>query len=122
MSADKEKEPTEAANAFAILSDFKPKPAAQPLTHTKEIQEDISLVAKENGFHSREAKPEPAPKTKRFNAAEPKKQLNIKIPLPMHDRYYRMAEERGIKVLYELLGMGLDAIEEKEAKAAENKE
>lgn len=122
MSGDQPKEPTEAANAFAMLDDFKPKSATAAPVVTKEIEQDISQVAKNNGFHSREAKPEQAAKTKRFNAAEPKKQLNIKIPVPMHDRYYRMAEERGIKVLHELLGDALDALEEKEAKAAENKE
>ena len=123
MSGDQVKEPTEAANAFAILGDFRAKsPAAAPVV-TKEIEQDISRVAKDNGFHSREAKPETsAAKTKRFNAAEPKKQLNLKIPVPMHDRYYRMAEERGIQVLHQLLGDALDALEEKEAKAAENKE
>ncbi|WP_426237471.1 stability/partitioning determinant [Pseudomonas sp. TWP3-2] len=122
MSGDQPKEPQEAANAFSILGDFKAKPPASASVVTKEIEKDISKVAKENGFHSRDAKPDQAAKTKRFNAAEPKKQLNIKIPVPMHDRYYRMAEERGISVLHQLLGDALDALEEKEAKAAENKE
>ncbi|QIB09053.1 stability/partitioning determinant (plasmid) [Pseudomonas fluorescens] len=121
MSGDQAKEPTEAANAFAILADFKAKPSSVPVV-TKEIEKDINLVAQDNGFHSREAKPVQPAKTKRFNAAEPKKQLNIKIPVPMHDRYYRMAEERGIKVLHQLLGDALDALEEKEKRAAGNKE
>lgn len=121
MSGDQPKEPTGAANAFAMLGDFKAKPPAAPKV-TKEIEKDIDKVAQDNGFHSREAKPVQPAKTKRFNAAEPKKQLNIKIPVPMHDRYYRMAEERQIKTLHELLGQALDALEEKEARAAENKE
>lgn len=140
MSGDQPKEPTEAANAFAILGDFRAKaPATAALDAvTKKIEKDIHEVAENNGFHSREAKPAKAkakakkkrqPNTEkstkpRFNAAEPKKQLNIKIPIPMHDRYYRMAEERGIKVLHELLGDALDALEEREARiaAADNKE
>jgi len=130
MSADK---PTEAsgessaiqpASPFASLGNFKAKGASTPDKVTKEIQKDIDQVAAQNGFHSREAKPAQPAKTKRFNAAEPKKQLNIKIPVPMHDRYYQMAEERGIKVLHELLGDALDALVELEAlKAAkDNKE
>lgn len=125
MSSDQAKEPTEAANAFAILGDFKAKAPAAATSVTKEIEKDIQQVAAKNGFHSREAKPsQVAEKPKRFNAAEPKKQLNIKIPVPMHDRYYRMAEERGIKVLHELMGQALDALEELEAlkAAAETKE
>jgi hypothetical protein len=112
--------PSTPANAFAMLSDFKAKtPSAAPVV-TKEIEEDINKVAQDNGFHSRDAKPaqpsqaEQAGKAKRFNAAEPKKQLNIKIPVPMHDRYYAMAEKREIKVLHELLGQALDALEELE--------
>ncbi|MBV4524302.1 stability/partitioning determinant [Pseudomonas sp. SWRI74] len=122
MSADQVKEPTEAANAFAILGDFKAKAPASAATATvtKEIEKDIQQVAADNGFHSREAKPVNAAKARRFNAAEPKKQLNIKIPVPMHERYYRMASERGINVLHELLGDALDALEELEALKAAN--
>jgi hypothetical protein len=121
VSTDQVKEPTEAANAFAILGDFKAKAPvpATTATVTKEIEKDIQQVAEDNGFHSREAKPVKVAKARRFNAAEPKKQLNIKIPVPMHERYYRMAEERGINVLHELLGDALDALEELEALKAE---
>ena len=118
MSGERPEGGHEAASAFAMLGNFKAKAPGGSSEVTKKIEEDINKVAEDNGFHSREAKPLAAGKSKRFNAAVPKKQLNIKIPLDMHDRYYRMAEERGIKVLHELLGYALDALEEKE-KAAE---
>lgn len=103
--------PTPTPDAFAKLAMFKAKPVAEAGEVTKEIQKDIDKVAMANGFHSREAAPA---KQKRFNAAVPKKQLNIKIPLDLHDRYYRMAEERGNTVLWQLLDDALAALKEKE--------
>lgn len=117
MSGERPEDGSEVVSAFAMLGNFKPKAPSPSTEVTKEIEKDINKVAEDNGFHSREAKPVQAGKSKRFNAAVPKKQLNIKIPLDMHERYYRMAEERGIKVLHELLGDALDALEEKEKAA-----
>jgi len=106
------------ANAFAKLGNFKPKSpvAAEALeAAARGAQKEIDQVAQTNGFPSREAAAT-SPSRKRFGAAGPKRQLNIKCPHELHDRYYSMAEERGHTELYKLLAEALDALQEKEAR------
>ena len=107
-----------AKSAFASLGKYTPKAADDQPVISPEIQKEIDEVGVANGFLSRKAK-EPkaqASSRPRFNAAEPKKQLNIKIPVSMHDEYYEMARERGISKLHELLGMALAALKAQDKK------
>lgn len=105
---------TEVVSPFASLGQFKAKADVVELpVDTKKLQQDIDQVAAANGFHSRDAKPAAPAKAKRrrFGASEPKAQLNIKAPPAEVERFYRMAEERGIRVLGDLLTSALDALE-----------
>ncbi|QLG96706.1 stability/partitioning determinant (plasmid) [Pseudomonas yamanorum] len=109
--SEESKAPNPTPAAFANLGSFKVKPASPEPIEGKQLARDIDRVAESNGFHSRQAAP---PKKERFNSTEPKKQLNIRIPIPTHDRFYRMAEERGIRLLGDLMELALDALEASE--------
>jgi hypothetical protein len=89
------------------LGNFKPKSDMQRPADTEVIEK----ISKDNNFPSRapqEAKPS---KRARFNSGVPKKQLNIKVTEACYDRFYEMAESRGIRVLGDLMTMALDALE-----------
>lgn len=106
-------------DAFAAIGSFKPKvteikPGVSAATEA--IKKDLDVVATENGFVSREAKPAGKAKAKtttraRFNQAEPTRQLNIRVTEVDHDRFYAMAKERGITHLRELFHDALDALD-----------
>ncbi|MDY7563454.1 MULTISPECIES: stability/partitioning determinant [unclassified Pseudomonas] len=89
------------------LGNFQPKTESQRPAD-KEVIEKIS---KDNNFPSREA-PAPKPaKRSRFNASEPRTQFNIKVTEECKERFYSMAERRGIKTLGDLMDLALDALE-----------
>ncbi|NJP03476.1 stability/partitioning determinant [Pseudomonas sp. hsmgli-8] len=102
MTTDKRVDP------FANLGSFKPKGDSQRPTNTEVIEK----ISKDNNFPSREASESKAPKRTRFNSGEPKKQLNIKVTESCHQRFYEMAESRGIRVLGDLVNLALDALEQ----------
>lgn len=105
-----------ASSPFDKLSQFKPKGAAAQQIQdaiASEAGKAIDEVATKNGFLSREARPTPPQKKRRFGDAVPKKQLNIRVPEALHDRYYRISEEQGYTELCSLLEAALDAYEEK---------
>lgn len=110
--------PDAPASPFAGLNSLKAKaPDALPVV-TKEISRDIDKVAEDNKFHSRGARPatdKPAMKRRRFAAAEPKVQLNMKTSESERERFYRMAEELKLRNLGDLLTLALDALEAQEA-------
>ncbi|SEE90615.1 stability/partitioning determinant [Pseudomonas coleopterorum] len=96
---------------FANLSSFKPK--AEDRKHVD--NEVIEKISKDNNFPSREAPQVTPAKRARFNSGAPKKQLNIKVTEACHDRFYDLAEKRGIRVLGDLVTLALDALEEKDS-------
>ncbi|WP_349618574.1 stability/partitioning determinant [Azotobacter salinestris] len=105
---------------FANLTTFKPK-APSEVRQARALDEDIQKIAKDNNFPSRQPQiPEPEAvkpgKRRRFNSSGPKAQLNIKVPLECHARFYRMAEERNIRVLGDLLEQALDALEQQDSR------
>jgi len=92
---------------FLSLGDFKPKAENQRYVEPEVIEK----ISKDNNFPSRTAQePKPA-KRARFNAGEPKTQFNIKVPVACKERFYQMAESRGIRVLGDLMEQALDALE-----------
>lgn len=95
---------------FASLDQFKPKESEQRAVNN----EDIDKISKDNGFLSREARPEKPGKRARFNSGVPKKQLNVKVTEKCFERFYEMAESRDIRVLGDLVEMALDALEQQE--------
>lgn len=109
-----EEKSTTAASAFASLGTFKAKPVVEVAEVDKAIQKDIDAVAEKNNFYSREARPQ-ASNPERFNSAKPKKQLNIRIDLDLHARYYATAKRRGNAILGDLLSDALDALDAAEA-------
>lgn len=101
---------TERVDPFKNLGQFKPKDDAD----RGPISVDIDKLSADNNFPSREAPPTGiASKRKRFGAASPKGQFNIRVDLADKERFYRIAEERGISVLGDLFAQCLDALEEK---------
>lgn len=104
MTTDKRVDP------FASLSldSFKPK-GESPRDMDEEV---IEKIAKDNNFPSREPQEVKPAKRGRYNSGEPKKQLNIKVTEACHQRFYDMAEKRGIRVLGDLISLALDALEE----------
>jgi hypothetical protein len=114
---------TERANAFTDLDDFAPKPRATKSVATSAIER----VAAENNFPSRRPAATPAPpvvpSATQQESAEPvarravrrhvtgrNQQINVKATGATIDRFYRLADERGL-VLGELLEQALDALE-----------
>ncbi len=92
---------------FSTLGNFKPKGDSQRPAEVEVIEK----ISKDNNFPSRVAQ-EPKPiKRGRFNAGEPKTQFNIKVTVACKERFYQMAESRGIKVLGDLMEQALDALE-----------
>ena len=106
----------ERVDPFAGLSKFKPKGELDE-SQPKADKADIEKISKDNDFPSREARAEKPQKRQRFNSTEPKKQLNIKVSETCHDRFYEMAQSRGIRVLGDLISEALDALEEKTRKS-----
>lgn len=92
---------------FSSLGNFKPKGESQRPADP----EVIDKISKDNNFPSRTAQ-EPRPeKRARFNTGQPKTQFNIKVTVACKDRFYQMAESRGIKILGDLMEQALDALE-----------
>lgn len=92
---------------FSNLGDFKPKGESQRPAEFSVIEK----ISKDNNFPSREIQePQPA-KRGRFNAGEPKTQFNMKVTVACKERFYRMAESRGVKELGDLMDLALDALE-----------
>ncbi|WP_208952397.1 hypothetical protein [Rahnella sp. ChDrAdgB13] len=100
----------ERVDAFANLDKFKPKATSRPTVN----DEDIEKISKDNGFPSREAHPSAAQKRPRFNSGESKRQLNIKVTESSFQRFYDLAEKRGIRVLGDLFEQAITALEEKD--------
>lgn len=102
----------ERVDAFANLDKFKPKATSRPTANN----EDIEKISKDNGFPSREAHPPAAQKRPRFNSGESKRQLNIKVTESSFQRFYELAEKRGIRVLGDLFEQAITALEEKDSR------
>ncbi len=101
---------TDRVDPFKALSQFKPKSE----TDSVPLSVDIDKLSTDNNFPSREApNVEQAPKRKRFGAAS-KVQFNIRVDSADQERFYRIAEERGISKLGDLFRQCLDALEELE--------
>jgi len=131
-AADEPKHTAEVVSPFAHLGRFKPKAENEQGPVASLPQSAIDQLAEANGFHSRDARPAPAPapapaaaaepaakpakKRRRFGAAAPRVQLNIKAPEAEAERFYKMAEDRGIRMLSDLLSIAMDALEERDAK------
>lgn len=99
---------TDRVDPFKALSQFKPKSEADSVT----LSIDIDKLSNDNNFPSREApQVEQSAKRKRFGAAS-KVQFNIRVDAADQERFYRIAEERGIRRLGDLFGQCLDALEE----------
>lgn len=95
---------------FAALGTFKPKGENQRPADSQVIEK----IAKDNNFPSRAALEVKPAKRGRYNSGSPKKQLNIKVTEDCYERFYTVAERRGIRVLGDLVSLALDALEEKE--------
>lgn len=101
---------TDRVNPFKALGQFKPKSDADSVP----LSVDIDKLSSDNNFPSREApQVEQGPKRKRFGAAA-KVQFNIRTDVADKERFYRIAEERGISKLGDFFGQCLDAFEELE--------
>lgn len=112
---------SERANAFTDLDDFAPKPRTAKAVATSAIER----VAAENNFPSRQPaaavraapKPEldpsatPARRAVRRHLTGRNQQINVKATAATIERFYRLADERGV-VLGELLEQALDALEQ----------
>lgn len=92
------------------LGSFKPKSETQRPADNEVIEK----ISKDNNFPSRAPHEEKPLKRGRFNSGVPKKQLNIKVTEDCYDRFYEMAESRGIRVLGDLMSLALDALEKVE--------
>ena len=92
------------------LGSFKPKSEIQRPADNEVIEK----ISKDNNFPSRAPHQEKPLKRGRFNSGVPKKQLNIKVTEDCYDRFYEMAESRGIRVLGDLMCLALDALEKVE--------
>lgn len=97
---------------FASLSldSFKPKDDNQREADKSVIEK----ISKDNNFPSREAPEEKPAKRARFSSSPPKTQFNIKVTEECKERFYRMAEARGIRALGDLMELAMDALEEKD--------
>lgn len=101
---------TDRVDPFKALSQFKPKSDKDSVS----LSVDIDKLSSDNNFPSREApQVEQGAKRKRFGTAS-KVQFNIRVDVADQDRFYRIAEERGISKLGDLFGQCLDALEELE--------
>ncbi len=125
QTADEPKKTADVVKPFAGLGKFKAKAEGEQGAVASLPQSAIDQLAEANGFHSREARPASAPtaapakpvkKRRRFGAATPRVQLNIKATEAEAERFYKMAEERGIRMLSDLLSIALDALEERDSK------
>lgn len=120
--ADEPKKTADVVKPFAGLGKFKAKAEGEQGAVAGLPQEAIDQLAEANGFHSREARPaapaaaKPVKKRRRFGAAKPRIQLNIKATEEEAERFYKMAEDRGIRMLSDLLSIALDALEERDSK------
>lgn len=126
-AADEPKKTADVVKPFAGLGKFKAKAEDEQGAVASLPQSAIDQLAEANGFHSREARPasapaaapaaaKPAKKRRRFGAATPRVQLNIKTTEAEAERFYKMAEARGIRMLSDLLSIALDALEERDSK------
>jgi hypothetical protein len=102
---------TERVDPFASLTNppaFAPKPKREKPV----ASEAIDRIAEENGFPSRQATRAPKqPKHKaRTYRTGRNRQFNMKARSESVDRFYRMADERGVP-LGALLDLALDALE-----------
>lgn len=108
---------TDRVDPFKTLSQFKPKGDKD----SAPISIDIDKLSSDNNFPSREApQVEQVSKRKRFGAA-PKVQFNIRVDVADQERFYRIAEERGISKLGDLFAQCLNALEELEKVKAESR-
>ncbi|PAV07707.1 hypothetical protein CBG25_04740 [Arsenophonus sp. ENCA] len=98
---------TKRVDAFANLNKFKPKTEPNPTANN----DDIEKISIENGFPSREPQEPKRQKRARFNSGEKKRQLNIKVKESSFQRFYDLAEKRGIRVLSDLFDQALAALE-----------
>lgn len=101
---------TSRPNPFAKLDRFKPKEGSDNVT----ISGDIEAIASANKWPSREpvaTQPNPGKRPFGVSGEPPKVQFNIRVDEQDKDRFYRIAEEKGIRKLGELFKQCLDAIE-----------
>jgi len=108
----------ERVDAFANISlgDFKPKGDDQRPADAAVIEK----VSQKNNFPSREAPAAKPEKRARFSPAAPRKQLNLKVSEDCYQRFYDMAESRGIRVLGDLLALALEALDRESADEESN--
>lgn len=125
--AEESKKTADVVKPFAGLGRFKPKGEGEQGAVASLPQAEIDQLAQANGFHSREARPavpaaapaaeaKPVKKRRRFGSSEPRVQLNIKATQAEAERFYKMAEARGIRMLSDLLTLAMDALDEAERK------
>ncbi|MFS1539760.1 MAG: hypothetical protein ACL7BU_14945 [Candidatus Phlomobacter fragariae] len=98
---------TNRVDAFANLNKFKPKTEPNPTANN----DDIEKISRDNGFPSREPQEKKQQKRSRFNSGEKKRQLNIKVKESSFNKFYDLAEKRGIRVLSDLFDQALAALE-----------
>lgn len=110
-----EEKPAPKPASFANLAQFKPKTDTEQGL-SKEALEDINKVGERHGFVSREAAPAKTDgRHNHYNKVGPIKQLNIKMPESLHQRFYATAKRRGTARLWDLLTDALDALDAAEA-------
>lgn len=101
---------TDRPNPFSKLDRFKPKETADSAT----ISSDIDALSSANKWPSREAPLDKSTQARRpfgTSAEPPKVQFNIRVDEADKERFYRIAEERGIQKLGVLFKQCLDALE-----------
>lgn len=111
---------TDRPNPFAQLGRFKPKESDDNTA----ISSDIDAIASASKWPSREAsvdKPAHARRPFGTSAEPPKVQFNIRVDDADKERFYRIAEERGIQKLGVLFKQCLDALEKADRDSVENK-
>jgi hypothetical protein len=102
---------TERVNPFASLADppvFTTKTKTEKAVPTATIER----IAEENNFPSRriiKAKKEPRRKRRVYTTGR-NQQFNVRVSLGTQDRFYKLADERGVSIC-ELLELALDALE-----------
>jgi hypothetical protein len=102
---------TDRPNPFSKLDRFKPKESDDSAT----ISSDIEAIASASKWPSREAPLEKATHARRpfgTSTEPPKVQFNIRVDEEDKERFYRIAEEKGIQKLGVLFKQCLDALEQ----------
>lgn len=110
----------ERVNPFAI-PEVAPQFDVKPKAPKPDMANHIEQLAKDNNFPSRQAsraatvEVKTAPKRRRTHTTGRNQQLNIKVTVATVERFYALADKKGIP-LCELLEQALDALDLKESR------